>query len=111
MVFEFTRAGVDRARERADSSLNARRESAGYADSWLASVVRNSVTGALRGIHVEFRLEDIQAVDVDDATIVFTFKPSAHDRNSDNTFEFDAVDAATAQRFAERVNALIRERR
>lgn len=111
LAFEFTRAGVDRARERADSSLADRHTAYPYGETWLASIVRSSVAGALRGIHIQFRLDDIEHATVNGATIVFTFKPSAHDSNSDNTFDFEAVDAATAARFAERVNALLRDRR
>jgi|SRR5579884_2555972 len=111
IVFEFTRAGVDRVRDRTDSSLAARRSASPYGDAWLASIVRSSVTGALRGIHIQFRLNDIESAVVNGANITFTFKPSARDSNSDNTFEFAAPDAASAARFAERVNALLRARR
>jgi hypothetical protein len=109
IAFEFTREGVERARERADSSLQARHS--GYGDTWLASIVRTSVEGAMRGIHIAFKLDDIESATADGDTIVFTFKESARNRNSDNTFDFDAPDAATAARFAARVNAALRARR
>ena len=99
VVFRFTREGVDRVARRTESNTT-------NADGWLAGVVRQSVVGALRGMRVAYRFRDIESARAEGATVYLEFRT----RSDDNSFDFDAIDARSAQAFVKRLNELLSRR-
>lgn len=100
LVMKFTDRGVEAQRERVDSASTT------YANTWIGTIVRQSVVGAFRGLHMEFPLNKIDSVETRGATVVVYFPPTTSP--SDNTISFDAISADDAREFAARVRARMR---
>lgn len=98
--FEFTRQGVDQVSRHLGSTTTT--------DRYLARLVNRSVVGVMEGIHIAFKLADIESADAQGATVYITFREK---RSDQNTFDFDALDARSAQAFAKKLNDVLAERR
>ncbi len=104
VVFEYTARGVERERQRVDSTT------ANYADQALAGVVRNSVVGAFRNLSARYAISDLSSARASGTTVVLTFRNERKANASENSFDFDGSDESAARVFADRVNALIASR-
>jgi DNA-binding transcriptional LysR family regulator len=101
VTFAYTARGLDEHRRHTDSVT------AGYSDHAMASLVRESINGAFRGMRFDFGLDQIASARVERNTIVLEFKTSARD----HTFDFDAADAGAAQSFVDKLNSVLAARR